>query len=29
MGIKAATLHRVRFERGADGAWSADVYLDV
>ena len=29
MGIKAATLHRVRFEQGPDGAWSADVYLDV
>lgn len=29
VGVKAATLHRVRFERKPNGAWSADVYLDV
>ena len=28
-GVKAATLHRIRFERGPNGTWSADVYLDV
>jgi SHS2 domain-containing protein len=29
VGVKAATLHRIRFERETNGAWSADVYLDV
>ncbi len=29
VGVKAATFHRVRFERGPSGSWSADVYLDV
>ena len=29
VGVKAATLHRVRFEREPNGTWSADVYLDV
>lgn len=29
VGVKAATLHRIRFERGPSGSWSADVYLDV
>lgn len=29
VGVKAATLHRVRFEREPNGSWSADVYLDV
>ena len=28
VGIKAATYHRLRFERAGDG-WVADVYLDV
>lgn len=28
VGVKAATYHRLRLERGNDG-WSADVYLDV
>ena len=27
-GVKAATYHRLRFERG-NGGWVADVYLDV
>jgi SHS2 domain-containing protein len=27
-GVKAATYHRLRFER-TNGGWSADVYLDV
>jgi SHS2 domain-containing protein len=29
VGVKAATLHRVRFEREPNGTWAADVYLDV
>lgn len=29
VGVKAATLHRIRFEREPNGTWSADVYLDV
>lgn len=29
VGVKAATLHRVRFECEPNGTWSADVYLDV
>lgn len=29
VGVKAATLHRIRFDRDANGTWSADVYLDV
>ena len=29
VGVKAATLHRVRFERAPNETWSADVYLDV
>jgi SHS2 domain-containing protein len=28
IGVKAATYHRLRLERGGEG-WSADVYLDV
>lgn len=28
VGVKAATYHRLRLERGS-GGWSADVYLDV
>jgi SHS2 domain-containing protein len=28
-GVKAATYHRLRFERERNGRWSADVYLDV
>lgn len=28
-GVKAATLHRIRFEREPNGTWSAGVYLDV
>jgi SHS2 domain-containing protein len=28
MGVKAATYHRLRLERGS-GGWTADVYLDV
>ena len=28
VGVKAATYHRLRLERGSAG-WSADVYLDV
>lgn len=29
VGIKAATYHRLRLEQMPNGAWSADVYLDV
>jgi SHS2 domain-containing protein len=28
VGVKAATYHRLRLERGS-GGWTADVYLDV
>ncbi len=28
VGVKAATYHRLRLERGSSG-WTADVYLDV
>jgi SHS2 domain-containing protein len=29
VGIKAATYHRLRFERGPDGTWFAEIYVDV
>jgi SHS2 domain-containing protein len=29
VGIKAATYHRLRLEQEQNGAWGADVYLDV
>jgi SHS2 domain-containing protein len=29
VGVKAATLHRIRFAREPNGSLSADVYLDV
>jgi SHS2 domain-containing protein len=29
VGVKATTLHRIRFESESNGTWSADVYLDV
>jgi SHS2 domain-containing protein len=29
VGVKAATLHRIRFDREPNGSLSADVYLDV
>jgi SHS2 domain-containing protein len=29
VGVKATTLHRIRFEQESNGTWSADVYLDV
>jgi SHS2 domain-containing protein len=29
VGVKATTLHRIRFDRDPNGTWSADVYLDV
>jgi SHS2 domain-containing protein len=29
VGVKATTLHRIRFDREPNGTWSADVYLDV
>jgi len=29
VGVKATTLHRIRFDQESNGTWSADVYLDV
>ena len=29
VGIKAATYHRLRFERRDDGTWVAEIYVDV
>jgi SHS2 domain-containing protein len=29
VGIKATTYHRLRLEQEQNGAWGADVYLDV
>ncbi|MGH2663973.1 MAG: archease [Actinomycetota bacterium] len=29
VGVKAATYHRLRLEQQPDGAWVAEVYLDV